>query len=54
VAIGAAVDPREFADKIALLEEVRRRIIALHRELGGLGGDVADAVAGRGLGGRSG
>jgi 1-acyl-sn-glycerol-3-phosphate acyltransferase len=52
VAIGAAVDPRDFPDKIALLEEVRRRIIAQHLELGGLGGDVDDAVAGRGTEGR--
>jgi 1-acyl-sn-glycerol-3-phosphate acyltransferase len=40
VAFGDPVDPRRFDDKVALLHEVRRRVIELHRELGGLGGDV--------------
>ncbi len=48
VAVGAPVDPATFPDKTALLAEVRRRVIALHRSLGGLGGDedVAAAAAG--------
>ncbi len=37
VAIGDPVDPRAFADKEALLGEVRRRVVALHRSVGGLG-----------------
>jgi 1-acyl-sn-glycerol-3-phosphate acyltransferase len=45
VAVGDPVDPARFPDKDALLVEVRRRIIDLHRELGGLGGDPADATA---------
>lgn len=49
IALGEAVDPDAFADKVALLVEVRRRVIALHRALGGLGGDPADAVARSGL-----
>jgi 1-acyl-sn-glycerol-3-phosphate acyltransferase len=39
VAAGEPVDPALFPDKNALLEEVRRRILELHRSLGGLGGD---------------
>jgi 1-acyl-sn-glycerol-3-phosphate acyltransferase len=53
VGFGEPVDPRRFADRDALLREVRRRIIALHRSLGGLGGDERDAVAARGLEGAS-
>jgi 1-acyl-sn-glycerol-3-phosphate acyltransferase len=45
VAVGAPVDPRTFADKEALLAEVRDRVVALHRSLGGLGGTEADAPA---------
>ncbi len=45
VALGEPVDPGAFADKTALLAEVRRRVIALHRSLGGLGGDEPDAGA---------
>jgi 1-acyl-sn-glycerol-3-phosphate acyltransferase len=54
VAIGQPAVPADYADKDALLREVRRRIIEQHRALGGLGGDVADAVAAPGLEGRSG
>jgi 1-acyl-sn-glycerol-3-phosphate acyltransferase len=53
VATGAPIDPRAFADKSELLREVRRRVIELHRALGGAGGDEEDAVAARGLEGRS-
>jgi len=49
VAVGAALTPQDFSDKNALLREVRRRIIELHLGLGGLGGDVEDAVAGVGV-----
>lgn len=48
VAVGEPVDPRRFADKTDLLVEVRRRVIALHRSIGGVGGDEGDAVASRG------
>lgn len=44
VAAGDPIDPALFTDKESLLVEVRRRIVELHRSLGGLGGDVA-AVA---------
>jgi 1-acyl-sn-glycerol-3-phosphate acyltransferase len=54
IAIGESVDPHRFSDKDALLREVRRRIIVLHREIGGLGGDVEDAIAAAGFEGRSG
>src|SRR5512133_269558 len=37
VAIGEAVDPHAFRDKEALLAEVRKRVVALHRSIGGLG-----------------
>jgi len=49
VEVGAPLTPHDFSDKDALLREVRRRIIALHLGLGGLGGDVEDAVAGAGV-----
>ncbi len=49
LAFGDPVDPGRFAEKSDLLREVRRRIIALHRSIGGLGGDEEQAVAGRGL-----
>lgn len=48
VALGEPVDPGAFADKTALLNEVRQRVSALHRSLGGLGGDVSDAAAAAG------
>lgn len=54
VAVGEPVDPAAFPDKTALLVEVRRRVIALHRSLGGEGGDEAAAVAGKGLEGVTG
>lgn len=54
VAVGAPLTPADFPDKSALLREVRARIIALHRALGGAGGDVDDAVAARGVEGSSG
>ncbi len=47
LALGEPVHPRDFADKDALLYEVRRRIIEQHRSLGGLGGDPENAVAAR-------
>jgi hypothetical protein len=50
-AVGAPLTPHDFSDKVALLREVRCRIIELHLGLGGQGGDVADAVAGGGLAG---
>lgn len=53
VAVGVPLTPADFPDKSALLREVRTRIIALHRELGGAGGDVADAVAAPGVEGSS-
>jgi 1-acyl-sn-glycerol-3-phosphate acyltransferase len=40
VAAGDPVDPAAFPDKEALLAEVRRRIIELHRSVGGAGGDL--------------
>lgn len=49
VAVGEPVDPGAFPDKTALLVEVRRRVIALHRSLGGLGGDEGQAVAAVGV-----
>lgn len=45
LAVGDPVDPRQFADKNALLVEVRRRIIELHLAAGGLGGDPLAAAA---------
>jgi 1-acyl-sn-glycerol-3-phosphate acyltransferase len=53
VAIGDPVDPRQFPDKEALLVEVRRRVIELHRSIGGGGGDPSDAIAARGIEGAS-
>jgi 1-acyl-sn-glycerol-3-phosphate acyltransferase len=49
VAFGEPVDPRAFPDKVALLHEVRRRVITLHRGLGGAGGDEARSVAAQGV-----
>jgi 1-acyl-sn-glycerol-3-phosphate acyltransferase len=54
VAVGDPVDPRRAADRADLLRTVRRRIIELHRSMGGLGGDEADAIAAPGLEGSSG
>jgi 1-acyl-sn-glycerol-3-phosphate acyltransferase len=53
VALGEAIHPRSFASKDDLLVEVRRCMIALHRSIGGLGGDPTDAVAAPGVEGRS-
>ena len=44
VAAGDPVDPAQFPDKEALLVEVRRRILELHRSLGGLGGSEASVA----------
>ncbi len=44
VAIGEPVDPHAFPDKVALLEEVRHRVVALHRSIGGLGGAAEDVA----------
>jgi 1-acyl-sn-glycerol-3-phosphate acyltransferase len=46
MAVGDPVDPARFPDKDALLTEVHRRIVELHRSIGGLGGDVAVAAEG--------
>jgi 1-acyl-sn-glycerol-3-phosphate acyltransferase len=45
VRVGAPIDVTAFHDRTALLREVRGRIIAQHLALGGLGGDLEDAVA---------
>jgi 1-acyl-sn-glycerol-3-phosphate acyltransferase len=52
VLVGEPVMPRDFPDKTALLREVRRRIIAQHQAIGGLGGDLERAVAAPGMEGR--
>jgi 1-acyl-sn-glycerol-3-phosphate acyltransferase len=52
VLVGEPVMPRDFPDKTALLREVRRRIIAQHQTIGGLGGDLEHAVAAPGMEGR--
>jgi 1-acyl-sn-glycerol-3-phosphate acyltransferase len=44
LAVGDPVDPNPFADKEALLADVRRRVIELHRSIGGLGGDPREAA----------
>jgi 1-acyl-sn-glycerol-3-phosphate acyltransferase len=44
VAAGDPGDPAAFPDKEALLAEVRRRILELHRSIGGLGGDLPDGA----------
>jgi 1-acyl-sn-glycerol-3-phosphate acyltransferase len=54
IAIGEPVSPAAFRNKAELLVEVRRRVIALHRSIGGLGGDEGDAIAAAGLEGASG
>jgi 1-acyl-sn-glycerol-3-phosphate acyltransferase len=45
VAAGDPVDPSRFPDKESLLVEVRRRIVELHRSLGGRGGDDLGVAA---------
>jgi 1-acyl-sn-glycerol-3-phosphate acyltransferase len=53
IALADPVDPRACADRTALLIEVRRRVIDMHRSIGGLGGDPGDAVAAPGIEGSS-
>ncbi len=53
VALGEPVDPRAFADKEALLAEVRHRVVALHRSIGGLGGADVDVAPAARSGGRA-
>ena len=53
IALADPVDPRACADRTALLVEVRRRVIEMHRTIGGLGGDPDDAVAAPGVEGSS-
>lgn len=48
VILGPPVSPADHPRPDALLREVRRRIIELHVEAGGLGGDPTQAVAARG------
>ncbi len=45
IAAGDPIDPRPFEDEKSLLVDVRRRVIDLHRSIGGLGGDPGAAVA---------
>jgi 1-acyl-sn-glycerol-3-phosphate acyltransferase len=45
IAMGDPVNPADYRDKGELLADVRRRIIELHRSIGGLGGDERTAVA---------
>lgn len=45
VKIGAPIDPAPFGDdREALARHVRERVIALHKEIGGKGGDLAHAL----------
>ncbi|HSN90948.1 MAG TPA: lysophospholipid acyltransferase family protein [Anaeromyxobacteraceae bacterium] len=45
MAVGEPFDPGQAADRTDLLRTVRRRIIELHREIGGLGGDEEETAA---------
>ncbi len=45
IAAGEPVDPAKFPDKDDLLVEVRRRIVDLHRAMGGLGGEPGEPAA---------
>jgi 1-acyl-sn-glycerol-3-phosphate acyltransferase len=45
VAMGDPVDPGAFSDKETLLAEVRKRIVELHRSIGGLGGELGPSPA---------
>jgi 1-acyl-sn-glycerol-3-phosphate acyltransferase len=45
VAVGEPVDPHAFADKEALLAEVHRRVVVLHRSIGGRGAAGDDGAA---------
>jgi 1-acyl-sn-glycerol-3-phosphate acyltransferase len=50
VKIGPPIDPAQFGnDREALARHVRDRIIDLHLQIGGLGGDRNDAIAAPGL-----
>ncbi len=51
IAVGEPVDPRALPDKDALLAEIRRRVVALHRSIGGLGDGAADPAPAAGAGG---
>jgi 1-acyl-sn-glycerol-3-phosphate acyltransferase len=53
IAIGPAVLPSDHPDKNELLREVRRRVIAQHRALGGAGGRDEDVERAGFEGGRS-
>lgn len=54
VRIGKPIDPAPFGDdRVKLIQEVRSRIIEQSLEMGGLGGNVTDAVAARGREGSS-
>lgn len=44
VAFGEPCHPADFADRTALLGEVRRRVVALHLAIGGAGGEDEDAA----------
>jgi 1-acyl-sn-glycerol-3-phosphate acyltransferase len=45
VKIGAPIDPKPFGDdRAALAKFVREKVIALHREIGGAGGDAVGAT----------
>ena len=45
VKFGAPIDPKPFeGDREALARALRDQIIDLHREIGGLGGDKANAI----------
>lgn len=48
VAYGAPIDPKAYgeAGRDALMREVRRQVILLHSQIGGLGGDEQAAIAG--------
>ncbi len=48
VAVGDPIDPALHPDRLLLLQEVRKRIIELHRSIGGAGGDPGHPVAERG------
>jgi 1-acyl-sn-glycerol-3-phosphate acyltransferase len=54
VTIGLPVLPADFPDKVDLLAEVRRRIVEMHRQAGGAGGDLSRPVARRGVEGGEG
>ncbi len=54
VSVGKPIDVKPFGeDRVALIRAVRNAVIEQHLAIGGLGGDVDDAVAARGVEGRS-